>query len=309
MIIHNKKIKNFVINLAHRKDRLESFRKRVSDLSFDFEVFNAVDGNKLQPTRQMLQIFDWNDYNYRKGIVGCALSHMKLITMLLEDKDHDYYLITEDDAILTPNFSEKLPILLDNKNEDWDILFLGSLIYPKYQNIYFSKDMNPIMEKMNAKESLAKSMGGTHGYLISKEGGKKLFEFINKNGMVNAIDTMMQRVGDVANVYYSLPNIIFADSESKSDIQNKFDNLFVDPKIRLDNDISKLVALNVSYTLADSPRNNGDYGWWIDKTYISVNKNEWEKIKHLIYIDKFQKFDENQNKTVYSVDDCLIYID
>ena len=52
--------------------------------------------------------FEKNEFNYRKGVIGCALSHYNLWKMLLNDFNNNYYCIFEDDIIFIDNFKEKL---------------------------------------------------------------------------------------------------------------------------------------------------------------------------------------------------------
>ena len=58
-----------------------------------YEFVKAVDGLQLQATKELKQIFEGNDFGSRKGVIGCALSHLKLWKQLLSDVNNEYYII------------------------------------------------------------------------------------------------------------------------------------------------------------------------------------------------------------------------
>ena len=212
-------IKTYVLNLDIRCDRLKKFNQQSL---IDFERFSAVNGNLLEPSLQLQRIFEGNDYNMRAGIVGCALSHIKMYIELI-NSDMDIFLIFEDDIIFNDNFKDQITHLLDIiKNVDWDMIYLGHHLRSASKRNH--KDtILPIIEQWDSHRSLQESMGGTFGYLISKKGSKKLLEFINTNGMTNAIDTVQQKSIGVLNTYYCFPHLVFSECVSNthtdSDIQ------------------------------------------------------------------------------------------
>ena len=63
-----------------------------------YEFIRAVDGSLLKPTEELAELFRGNDFGSRRGFVGCALTHMNLWKRLMDDKEHDFYLIIEDDV-------------------------------------------------------------------------------------------------------------------------------------------------------------------------------------------------------------------
>jgi GR25 family glycosyltransferase involved in LPS biosynthesis len=213
----NKKIidlnyETYVVNLDHRQDRLRDFDKIISETSLKYERFPAINGNNIVSTPKLQYIFEGNDFYMASGMVGCALSHIKLWIDLI-NSDKDVYLIFEDDiTYIVPNFKEKLIHLHSKfKNIDWDIVYLGhheQHMFFKEEITDFEKNTYPNIEKWRVEETFYKSIGGTFGYFISKTGAIKLLDFIEKTGITNGIDTMMQKFCDVGNVYYSIPNLI-----------------------------------------------------------------------------------------------------
>ena len=114
-------MKNIVINLERRLDRKENIQKLFSHLEYEF--YKAVDGKKLIADTEIFQLFKGNDFRWRKGILGCALSHYNLWNSLITDK-YDSYCIFEDDISVSENFSQEyLDKCKDfvNLNENYDI--------------------------------------------------------------------------------------------------------------------------------------------------------------------------------------------
>ena len=237
-------MKTFVINLERRQDRKENINK-IFPKNFEYEFFKATDGKYLKGTNDIYNIFLGNDFNWRRGVIGCALSHYNIWKKLLDDTSSDYYCIFEDDISLSKNFEdsyEKTKIFL-NSNNNIDILFLGYHMFkhirPKYKDIYdVEKDI--IFEKY--KENLY--IGGFFSYFITKSGAKKLLDYINVNGIKHGIDYLI-KIHDDLNIYETRPHIVKSDwvdtviSKVDSDIQKDFDKIVFD-----NTDLYKYVEIN-----------------------------------------------------------------
>ena len=180
--------KCIVLNMEQRKDRKEKIQKVMEKQFVPFEIHNAVVGTNVIPTRQFYQLFQNNQFQYRCGMVGCAISHIQIWMKLINDTC-DHYLILEDDVELQPNFKLKVVDLFDKK---WDIVFLG----------HHKKNKETKSGFLSSKESFDNSWGGTFGYIINKQAAIQIIRFIDKFGMINAIDTMMQRACDKMNILY-----------------------------------------------------------------------------------------------------------
>lgn len=216
-----KDMKAFVINLDDRKDRLEKF---TNGTNINYERFSAVNGKKLKPNQQLQRIFENNDYNMRVGLVGVAMSHIKLWIDLLTS-DVNMFCIFEDDARFGPNFEKHLNHIIDTAPQNWDLIYLGHHLYPQYiTSDTYKTDVDPVLQQMTVQESLSHSMGGMFAYLITKEGARKILDFINTTGMTNGIDTVQQKAISHMTTYYAYPHIVFSDcalpgNKIDSDIQ------------------------------------------------------------------------------------------
>jgi GR25 family glycosyltransferase involved in LPS biosynthesis len=227
---NTKKGKFVVINLERRPDRYNEFTSRV-DNKFPVERYQAVDGNLLNPTRQIEQLFNHNDYNYRRGMIGCALSHIDIWINLINDAECEYYIVLEDDIEFADEFDKKCHKLVQSAG--WDIIFLGHHLYESYKTAdVYDRVSDPTIEKWNSIKSLSQSLGGTGGYIINKMGAINMLLFIQNNGMTNGIDTMMQHACDTLNVFYCHPHIIYSECATRenletvdSDIQRDYSSL------------------------------------------------------------------------------------
>ena len=205
----NKLFKTFVINLKRRPDRLNDFyNKNKHVLNFlNIEVEEAVDGEEIVLNQKMRKIFHTSDAMFRKGIMGCAFSHMKLWGKLVNDKIHDMYLVLEDDVLLSKSCEYFLNIITNKVNEnfpEWDTIFLGNHSKKEMKNA----DKVSI-EKYTPEKFMKNSYGGTFCYLIHKRGAMKLLSNLIANGMSYAIDWDMCRL-DCMNNYFMYPLLGFS---------------------------------------------------------------------------------------------------
>jgi GR25 family glycosyltransferase involved in LPS biosynthesis len=253
------KIKTFVVNLDRRPDRWETFIKHDEPNFLKYERFSAIDGTRLKPTLQLRHIFEHNNHNMRKGIVGCAMSHLKLYIDLLKDKDTDIYCILEDDVEFVPEFEKKLKYCFHSLSEtNWDLFYLGHHLWPQFiDNEVYSKELWPKIEQFNRSESLMCSMGGTIGYMITKKGVEKLLEYINLTGMTNGIDTVQQKSADILNVYYSYPHLIYSkcflgDNKIDSDIQFNYESISINEELKEYIDICEVNSFSEADKLIES---------------------------------------------------------
>lgn len=248
------KIKTYIINLERRPNRLQSFRQNNRAELFQYDVFKAVDGKTLKPSQKIQKIFQHNDYKYRRGIVGCAMSHITIWTELLQAGTGG--LIIEDDAVLTTNFIHKFIHVL-SEAPDADIIFLGHHPYPKYRKESdYDKNKTPIVEHWTRERSITESMGGTTAYYISTNGIKNMLSFINSNSVRNGIDWVMFLTGNINNIYYTRPFLAFADCvqtnpNADSDIQGDFDGVGF-------KDINEYILNEIKYWGYEGVRNKFD---------------------------------------------------
>lgn len=324
------KIKTYVLNLDKREDRWKEFKNKVNSLTaLNYERFSAVEGAKLKSTPQLQRIFDGNDYNMRVGLVGCAMSHIKMYIELL-NSEFEAFCILEDDIDFSPEFDKKLLHVYNQvKIMKWDILYLGHHIYNEYlTDELYNKEKMPVIEKWDRVKSLTMSMGGTGGYLISKQGARRLLDFINKNGMTNGIDTVQQKSADDLNIFYSNPHLIYSecyrgDNSIDTDIQYNYDSLTVSVKDRLAEEIEyygnlvKIDNFDFAYELVKTEAESSSY-YYEDEEVNNIYKLKQESIhpcytlenKVLIVVpggNEGRYFERLKKNGEFNIDDALVF--
>jgi len=217
-----------VVNLDRRPDRLVRMTEALNAFRIPFRKFSAVDGLKLKGTAQLQTIFDNNDYNMRRGMVGCAMSHIQLWIEFINTNKDRLLCVLEDDLELLPRFQEKLGVVAGAFiQQKGDLVYLGHHPRKEFDSPSLYEDNLPVLERWKSIKSLTHSLGGTGGYIITRQGAIKMLEFINKTGMTNGIDTVQQKAADTVEVYYTIPHLYksecFRAGENKPDTDIQYD--------------------------------------------------------------------------------------
>jgi GR25 family glycosyltransferase involved in LPS biosynthesis len=205
---NNGKICVKVVNLERRTDRKERMQTQLNNNGFEFIFFKAIDGNELLPTQELKFLFDGNN---RKGVIGCALSHLNLWKELISDKDNNYYIILEDDVTLTDGCKERIN-KLTNEFENKDFIMLGYSMWENKRNkvkeIYDVIDKNTKIEIKPLNRNLY--IGGFFSYSINKNGANKIINYIEQNGIKHPIDNLIENIIDLY-IYELQPHIVHTD--------------------------------------------------------------------------------------------------
>ena len=321
-----------VVNLQRRSDRRMDVEKRLRDANVknsDYEIINAVDGKDLKPSFILKHLFRGNDFLYKKGVLGCALSHLAIWERLLSDPDNDYYIVLEDDITLNKDFAKYIDLMKDTFFEK-DVVFLGyhmkNDMREKFGFLYNREDGAEIKV---AKLTQKLFYGGTIGYSINKLGAKKLLENSKNNGVQRAIDYFMI---DSLNVDYweTRPQLVFSEcvqnnnGQIDSDVQRESEVLefpetdsltqyiFLQGIDQISCDITRTEAPDVNILLeiaSNTPgcvgvntlgymKNNIEklekVGWFGEKDGIFVKKDVYDAFVEKQQKEEFQKKQKEQ---------------
>ena len=213
-----------VINLKKREDRknsmIDQFKK---ENVTNFEFIEAVDGNELKESEELRLLFQRNNFTYRKGIMGCALSHIQLWNDLINDTSNDYYVVLEDDLELSSDFKEKL----NRHCELFEEQQLEHLSLGVYECNYSDQEKIKTSEITVFQKDIYKFWNITFAYIISKNAAKKMVSYINKCSIKCAIDNPLSH-GEV--VKYSHTTFCIAKqkniNEFGSDVQPNYNLQF-----------------------------------------------------------------------------------
>lgn len=218
-----------VINLERRTDRKQNAIKCFLSENLiegsDYEFIKGIDGKLLKSDYPDLKLFLGNDFANRRGVIGCALTHYYLWKQLLDDKEHDFYLIMEDDFTLCKDFKNKLRGLKLYMREK-EYLFIGYHMFDAARNgfkdIYNSESNDIIIQPLNKELYI----GGFFCYSLNKVGAQKMIDYINLNGIKHGIDYLNKIIPHINN-FEVVPQLCFSGwneggREIDSDIQNKY---------------------------------------------------------------------------------------
>ena len=199
----------------------------------NYEFIQAVDGYQLKPSEYYHTLFKNNDFGYRLGVMGCALSHYNLWTQLLDDHEHDYYMIMEDDFTLGDHFLNKL-VALEPYFKAQEFIFLSYSMFAahrnEYKSLYYENNMNNIkMTGLNRNIYI----GGFFSYTINKAGAQKMVDYIKLNGIKHGIDYLI-KINHNLNAVELQPFITFSNWDETgagtvdSNIQQKYETMNFD---------------------------------------------------------------------------------
>jgi GR25 family glycosyltransferase involved in LPS biosynthesis/glycosyltransferase involved in cell wall biosynthesis/GT2 family glycosyltransferase len=218
-----------VINLDRRPDRWASFALAIreaagAEFADRCQRVEAIDGRTLVETPEMRELFRGNDFRLRRGMVGCALSHISIWRALAARAEHELALVFEDDAQPAGGFDRKLATVvreLRDRHSEFDIALLG----------YFPTGIEPEPRGADATElrpmRWERYIGGTFAYLLSGRGARKLVELVERDGVQNAIDWFLMYKQAELRVLECNPPLVasplaLASNDIDSDIQHDF---------------------------------------------------------------------------------------
>jgi GR25 family glycosyltransferase involved in LPS biosynthesis len=212
--------KSFLVNLDRRPDRLERVMRLAKFLPDGITRVRACDGQDLIKTPALYSLCKRCDYGMRPGVIGCALSHLRLYKNLLVEQDVQGYLIFEDDvtptAALRPKITRVLTSL-QSSGEAFDVVFFSSILRPGQPQ----RTTETVVRKHNRQEIDEFTIGGTGCYYISKRGAKAVFDYILKNTLDVAIDALLFNIASQTNVFFVLPPIVSqVDTPACTDVQH-----------------------------------------------------------------------------------------
>jgi glycosyl transferase family 25 len=207
----------WVINLDNSKDRLENIKNNFRSLGIKFNRFSAVYGKTLpidvleEKTNDLCR-----NFLCTFGIIGCALSHKYLWQQLVNDSMTDKYLILEDDVVLTEtsvDIIRKLEEKINKYKIDYLNLYCANIgcqlksVEFEIDGCKFGKPYFPLT---------------TSGYIITKEGARKLLENISKVTYHIDFEIAMNMLKSNINIYSSSPTVInTTDDDTTIGMSNK----------------------------------------------------------------------------------------
>lgn len=164
--------KIFIINLDKDVERLNKSYEQLNYYNIkNYERYPAIYGKNLNED----ELISYSTYIGKiigsKSMIGCGISHINIWNNIIKEKINKC-LILEDDFILSDNFINKFNIIINNAPIEYDIIFLtNNIIHNKNLKLY---DINEYFYKQAF-------ISQTVGYIITRNGAKKILNYINKS--------------------------------------------------------------------------------------------------------------------------------
>jgi glycosyl transferase family 25 len=170
-------------------------------------IVEGVDGSNEDEVNSSLSLLNIKniDIEVSIGQLGCLLSHLKLLRVIVDNKIQ-LATIFEDDVHFHPNWNTLSELYLNLTPTNFDILFIGNGL----------DSCRQITHSNNISEITTESVWCTHAYVITYNGAKKLLNSLlnwdYKNFMHNS------RMNTLTGLY--ILDIMIKDIQNKS-LQNK----------------------------------------------------------------------------------------
>jgi len=173
-----------VINLDTRKDRWDNLVKAEPYIAKMAERVSAVNGKDIVLTEYIYDLFKNNNYKWKKSVMGCALSHIRVWTQLLNEPESiKSYLILEDDVRFDELWLNTWTSMANEIPDDAELLYLGGVLPPNKPALASCIDIvNSSWAKI--KPNTFFSATGcepifhfcAYSYILTKKGAKKLID-------------------------------------------------------------------------------------------------------------------------------------
>ena len=230
-----------VINLDRRPDRLRSFYAHLPD-GLDRRSlgrFAAVDGRSLEPDEPLRHLFRGNDFDYRRGVVACALSHYGLWRELCGSEDRSRTtLVLEDDVIFCTDFVRRWSSTFHGElPRAFDLIYLGgpSVTLEEAEDLAATGadlDLPPadyVATRTHRSFGVPlRSQFGTFAYLVTGAGARRLCRRVEDAGMQRAVDWFLIDAWPRLRVFTAIPLLCWGIRNHASDVQQNYAKLFPD---------------------------------------------------------------------------------
>ena len=151
-----------VVNLLKFPKRWELFQQRATVAGITgYERFHAIEGDRVGPP-------GW--FRGGNGAWGCLMSHLRIAQDAMMTGD-GHFLVFEDDAVFSSDFAERLPRIMDEVGDDWDMLYLGG------QHLHQPR-VKPKRHPKHKEVIIAGNINRTHAFAINSRFRQKYISHI-----------------------------------------------------------------------------------------------------------------------------------
>ena len=206
----------WVINLDRREDRMKKFLETNYDIAERVHRLSAFDGKKLRMGKKLARLFMPHDFNWKKPVMGCALSHLALWVQLAGEREGiNSYLILEDDARLCADWRERWEKIYkhDSMPADCDVMYLGGILPPNKEGFQtVIEPVNKYVARIKEHQLFGQPVANrymhfcAYAYVLTRRGAEKILEVLkSKGGYWTSADHMICNIHEHLNIYFTNP--------------------------------------------------------------------------------------------------------
>lgn len=180
--------RTYLINLSRRPDRLERFRETFPACLGEFEIWPAVDGNKIKAPR-------W--WTNGPGAWGCYRSHLQVLEKCYQD-NVESYIVFEDDAIFRDGFESEFAAFMTELPHDWEMVYFGGQL---------TSDNSHPPTKVSDHVYAPYTINRTHCFAVHRRGYEKIYQHVfDKMKPTAHIDHHLQLLHESGRLKLYCPN-------------------------------------------------------------------------------------------------------
>jgi len=195
----------WMVSLDRRADRWTSWKTATPALATLTNRLPAVDGKLLELTQNLYTLFEQNNFNWKKSVAGCALSHILLWAQLASEQPFvkNYLILEDDQRFIQADWQQRLTAAMAAAPTDAELLYLGGVL-PGNLEIYPSC-LSPVNNLWAAIKPNSCFTGNgnlapvfhfcTYAYILTRTGAQKLCQTLARNGCHTSIDHYLMGAG------------------------------------------------------------------------------------------------------------------
>jgi GR25 family glycosyltransferase involved in LPS biosynthesis len=189
---------SYVINLKKCTNRMDVFAKNMASLGLKFERWDAIDGAASRKQASHL----CRKYTCTNGMIGCYLSHITLWKHILETHNDGWFLVFEDDSLLTRAGMENISNMFSEMR-----MWPPGYAYPEMINLACTAMCK--YKKITNNIFVPLTVNGTACYLISTQGINKSLKILDKAIHTHIDCTLfLNQLLDRKLAYYATHNLV-----------------------------------------------------------------------------------------------------
>ena len=174
----------FVINLDSRPDRWNKLLEAEPYLEPLVERISGVNGKTLEMNPDIYRMFEKNQFQWKKSVIGCNLSHISVWKRIAESATEGFYLVLEDDVRFQKGWLASWKKCVQDIPKDADLLYLGGVLPPNKKGLslateYVTENWSQIKPNtLFSPVPLPLFHFCAYSYVLTRAGARKLMSYL-----------------------------------------------------------------------------------------------------------------------------------